>query len=323
MSMQLLNTIKAAKVHSEIMDNLRDDNIVVPGNSINNIVDYIEKSIFEKIKYDINAPLSGGCAFPVNVSVNEIVAHYTSSSSNDDYILKHDDIVKVDFGVHKNGSIVDSAQTFHFNSKYDDFIKCSKKCTDYAVNLCGTDVNLGDLGKDIEEYVKSKEIDIDNKLYQLHTLKDLSGHNIGEYLIHKTKALPNCAINYPVRMEEGDFFAVEPFISTCPESYYDSPTNLFMVAKNYNKFLFLLDDIELQLFKKILAQYLTLCFCDKWLEKDIEIYNLKIFENIINKKVIEGYKTIYVEKGNYVSQFEHNVYIKSNGILKLTNNKYY
>lgn len=321
--MQLLNSIKAAKIHGDIMNDLHDKHIVVPGNSINNIVDYIENSIFDKINYDSNIPLTGGCAFPVNISVNEIVAHYTSSSKNDDYILKKNDIVKVDFGVHKNGSIIDSAQTFHFDSKYDEFVEYSKKCTDYAVSLCGPDVNLGDLGKDIEEYVKSKEIHIDNKLYQLHTLKELSGHNIGEYLIHKSKALPNCAIKYPVRMEEGDFFAVEPFISTCAESYYDSPTNLFMVAKNYNNLIYLLCGDELELFNKIIKQYLTLCFCDKWLEKDIDKFDFNIFKNIIDKKIIEEYKTIYVLKDNYVSQFEHNVYIKSNGIIQLTKNKYY
>ena len=44
--MQLLNSIKAAKIHGDIMNDLHDKHIVVPGNSINNIVDYIENSIF-------------------------------------------------------------------------------------------------------------------------------------------------------------------------------------------------------------------------------------------------------------------------------------
>ena len=44
---------------------------------------------------------------------------------------------------------------------------------------------------------------------------------------------------------------------------------------------------------------------------------------MLSKQAIEEYKTIYVLKDNYVSQFEHNVYIKSNGIIQLTKNKYY
>lgn len=339
MDTTLLNSIKACKVHKEIMNDLVENKIVKPGVSINDLVNYIEKSVCEKIKYDISNPLKGGCGFPANISVNEVVAHYTSCSSetidpscsseticsNDylkDYILKEDDIVKVDFGVHYEGSIIDSAQTFHFNPKYDEFIDISKKATNYAISLSGPDVNLGDLGKMIEEYVKSKEVEIDNKVYPLYTLKDLTGHNIAPYIIHKSKALPNTAIQYPMRMEEGDIFAVEPFVSTTDLCFYDDPVELYMINKNYMKIIKSLKKDELELFNKIFEKYFMLCFCNRWL-KDLKIYDINVFIKLINKKIIEEYKTIYVKSGNYVSQFEHNIYIKSNGIIKLTENKYY
>ena len=213
MDTNLINSIKACKVHKEVMNNLVENKIVKPGVSLNYLVSTIENLVCEKINYDVSNPLKGGCGFPANISVNEVVAHYTSGYLKD-YIIKEDDIVKVDFGVHYEGSIIDSAQTFHFNPKYDEFINISKKATNYAISLSGPDVNLGDLGKMIEEYVKSKEVEIDNKIYPLYTLKDLTGHNIGPYVIHKSKALPNTAIQYPVNMVEGDIFAVEPFVST-------------------------------------------------------------------------------------------------------------
>ena len=323
MSGDLLNYIKSSKVHKEVMSDLVENNIIKPGNSINYIVDYIESSVKNKINYNQDIPLQCGCGFPANISVNEVVAHYTSSTKNEDYILQENDIVKVDFGVHSQGYITDSAQTFHFNSKYDEFIQVSKDATNYAIGLCGVDVNLGDLGKDIEEYVKSKEVTIDNKLYPLYTLKDLTGHNIGQYVIHKSKALPNTAINYPLRMEEGEVFAVEPFVSTCAESYYDSPTNLFMINKNYVDYVPFLSKKELKLFNLIFERYFMLCFCDRWLVNELKDFNFELFNNLIQKKLIEEYKTIYVPKNNYVSQFEHNVYIRNNGIIKLTENKYY
>lgn len=323
MSGDLLNLIKSSKVHKEVISELNENNIVKPGNSVNNIIKYIETAVKNKIYYNQDKPLQSGCGFPANVSVNEVVAHYTSSPKNKDYILQQDDIVKVDFGVHSLGYITDSAQTFHFNSKFDEFIDISKKATNYAINLCGVDVNLGDLGKDIEEYVKSKEVTIDNKLYPLYTLKDLTGHNIGQYRIHKSKALPNTAIHYPLRMEEGEVFAVEPFISTCPDIYYDNPTNLFMINKNYINYVKNLSKKELIIFNKIFDRYSMLCFCDRWLLDEIENFNFDIFDNLIQKKLIEEYKTIYVPKNNYVSQFEHNIYIRKNGIIKLTENKYY
>ena len=321
MDTTLINSIKACKVHKEVMNNLVENKIVKPGVSLNYLVSTIENLVCEKINYDVSNPLKGGCGFPANISVNEVVAHYTSGYLKD-YIIKEDDIVKVDFGVHYEGSIIDSAQTFHFNPKYDEFINISKKATNYAISLSGPDVNLGDLGKMIEEYVKSKEVEIDNKIYPLYTLKDLTGHNIGPYVIHKSKALPNTAIQYPVKMEEGDIFAVEPFVSTTDLSYYDDPVELYMINKNYKNLINKLKKQELLLFNKILEKYFMLCFCNRWL-KDLKIYDENIFIKLINKKIIEEYKTIYVKSGNYVSQFEHNIYIKSNGIIKLTENKYY
>ena len=64
-------------------------------------------------------------------------------------------------------------------------------------------------------------------------------------------------------------------------------------------------------------------FCDRWLNNEIKNFNLDIFNNLINKKLIDEYKTIYVPKNNYVSQFEHNIYVRENKIIKLTENKYY
>ena len=95
-----------------------------------------------------------------------------------------------------------------------------------------------------------------------------------------------------------------------------------MINKNYKNLINKLKKQELLLFNKILEKYFMLCFCNRWL-KDLKIYDENIFIKLINKKIIEEYKTIYVKSGNYVTQFEHNIYIKSNGIIKLTENKYY
>ena len=209
-----------------------------------------------------------------------------------------------------------------FFPEYDEFIDISKKATNYAISLSGPDVNLGDLGGLIEEYVKSKEVEIDNKVFPLFTLKDLTGHNIAPYVIHKSKALPNTAIQYPIRMEEGDIFAVEPFVSTTDLCYYDDPVELYMINKNYTNMIKKLKKDELELFNKIFKKYFMLCFCKRWLN-ELKEFDINVFTKLINKNIIEEYKTIYVKSGNYVSQFEHNIYIKSNGIVKLTENKYY
>jgi methionyl aminopeptidase len=330
----LICAIKAAKIHKEISKSLQD--IVKPGASISSITKYIETEIKNKTNYNNDKPLERGLGFPASLSVNNIVAHYTSSYHNPDYILKKDDIIKVDFGVHEQGTIIDSALTFHFDEKYDEFINISRNLTNYAVSLCGPDAVLGDIGRDIEEYIKSKEVIIDNKTYSLKTIGELSGHNIGKYVIHNSKAVPNIAIDYPKRMEAGEFFAIEPFITTgTGKIIYDEPTNLYMLNKEKITYLTqtsgmnTLSTEELYLFITLQKKYSTLCFCDRWIEDDFkENYEIirhykKSLKSLIEKKIVLSFPTIYDQENELSSQFEHTIYIKENGIINLTKNDYY
>ena len=161
----LLCAIKASKIHKEITKDLKENNIIQPGKSLLEITNYIENQVKIKTNYNPLKPLERGMAFPCSLSVNEIVAHYTPAYKKEDYIIKENDIIKVDFGVHEQGTIIDSALTFHFNEKYNEFIKISKDITNYGVSLCGPDAVLGDIGKNIEEYIQSKEVEIDGKIH--------------------------------------------------------------------------------------------------------------------------------------------------------------
>ena len=77
--------------------------------------------ICEKVENWIRAK-GGKPAFPCNVSINEIAAHYTSPL-NDQQIVPEKAIVKIDIGVHVDGYIADTATTINFNPEYFDMIK--------------------------------------------------------------------------------------------------------------------------------------------------------------------------------------------------------
>ena len=47
--------------------------------------------------------LKAGLAFPTGVSINHCAAHYTPTAL-DTTVLKYDDVMKVDFGTHINGT---------------------------------------------------------------------------------------------------------------------------------------------------------------------------------------------------------------------------
>ena len=61
----------------------------------------------------------GKPAFPCNVSINELAAHYTSPP-RDDKKVPPGSLAKIDIGVHVDGYIADTAVTVCFNREYEN-----------------------------------------------------------------------------------------------------------------------------------------------------------------------------------------------------------
>lgn len=319
----LVNAIKAANVHKKVGEIVR--NTIKPGMTLKDIALFIEDNIKTNIEFDKNKPLDRGIAFPVGLSLNNCAAHYTPNYGDNTIILTEKDILKIDYGIHINGTIIDSAFTLHFDNKYDEFIQISKDITNYGVSLCGPDVVLGDIGQLIAEYIESKEIILDNKVIQLKTMTELSGHSISRYDIHSGKAVPNTRIFYPLRMQENEFYAIEPFITTGNgKNIIKEPNSHYMLTREYEKELYNVKEDEKKLVNIILNNYYTLPFCQKWL------YNINntidyngLLKKLENKKIVNTYPPIYDINKSIVSQFEHTIFIKKNGIINLTKNDFY
>lgn len=334
----LLDAIKGAQIHKKIGEEIREMITVdsISSLSLQNIANTIETKIKDYTQFDPSNPKSRGIGFPVGLSINDCAAHYTPNSTDPDVFLQKSDILKIDYGVHYNGTIIDSAFTISLDQKYDEFIDISRKLTQYAVSLCGPDVILGEIGAEIEEYVKSKEIVIDNKTLTLRIMSDLSGHMIRPYEIHAGVAVPNIKIFYPIRMRTNEFYAIEPFITTGEgKSILKEPNSHYMVNPHFDNNNTITNTIiskkqitftkrERALIDFIKTNYYTLPFCEKWIANDSNIvYPYLDLVNLVSKKYLNSYPPIYDIKDSIISQFEHTVYIKENGFINLTQNDYY
>jgi len=69
--------------------------------------------------------LGGKPAFPCNVSVNDVAAHYTSPPG-DERRIPRKSVVKIDVGVHIDGYIADTAVTVCFNQEYMGMLQASR-----------------------------------------------------------------------------------------------------------------------------------------------------------------------------------------------------
>ena len=65
------------------------------------------------------------------------------------------------------------------------------------------------------------------KIKGLVPINNLCGHKIGQYTIHDGKAVPNIKIPYNKRIEEGEVYAIEPFITIEDGDTYEDPEKKF------------------------------------------------------------------------------------------------
>jgi methionyl aminopeptidase len=98
--------------------------------------------------------------------------------------------MKIDFGTHIEGHLIDSAFTVAFEPKFENLLKASQDATNAGIKMAGIDVRLCDVGEAIQEAMESWEVEIDGKTYPVKSIDNLCGHSIEQYKIHAGKTVP-------------------------------------------------------------------------------------------------------------------------------------
>lgn len=251
-----------------------------------------------------------GIGFPTGLSVNHCAAHYTPNKG-DQTVLKHDDVMKVDFGVHINGRIIDSAFTMSFNDKYETLLTAVRDATNTGIREAGIDVRLGEIGAAIQETMESYELELDGKTYPVKCIRNLNGHNILPYQIHGGKSVPIVKNNDMTKMEEGEVFAIETFGSTgrgyvhqegeCSH-YGRNPDAGSSAGIKLNSAKSLLNAID--------KNFGTLPFCRRYLDRlGQEKYVLGL-NSLVRSGHVNDYPPLCDTPGSYTAQFEHTILLR-------------
>lgn len=128
---------QGAEVHRQVRQWAQKN--IKPGQSLTEIAEGIEDSVRALTGHpglEEGDNILGGVGFPTGLSINHCAAHYTPNAGNK-WILKQEDVMKVDFGVHINGRIVDSAFTLAFDPVYDNLLAAVKDATNTGIRVCG------------------------------------------------------------------------------------------------------------------------------------------------------------------------------------------
>jgi methionyl aminopeptidase len=126
---------QAAEIHRQVRQYAQKE-LIKPGASLLSIAEGIEDGIRALSGHqglEIGDGLKASMGFPTGLCLNNVAAHWTPNPGGKDVILEKSDVLKVDFGVHVNGRIVDSAFTIAFDHTYDNLLAAVKEATNTGV----------------------------------------------------------------------------------------------------------------------------------------------------------------------------------------------
>jgi methionyl aminopeptidase len=151
-------------------------------------------------------------AFPVNLSIDDVAAHYHPTLDDE---TKASGLLKIDIGIHIKGFIADTALTIDLtpDNKHKELIEASEQALKNALELLPQNPSLNQIGETIQNTIEEKGFS---------PIINLSGHSLDEYEIHAGITIPNYANNNPNTLETGGY-AIEPFATSGEGKIYEGP----------------------------------------------------------------------------------------------------
>ncbi|MBS7635143.1 type II methionyl aminopeptidase [Candidatus Bathyarchaeota archaeon] len=254
--------------------------------------------------------LGGKPAFPCNVSVNEVAAHYTSPP-NDERRIPEKAIVKIDIGVHVDGYIADTATTACFSPEYEGMVYAAEKALEAAINIVRPGISISKVSSEIQAAIER---------YGFKPISNLTGHQIGRYIIHAGKSIPNISHFSLEKIASGCVYAIEPFV-TLKDAIgivKDSPERYIFRLVKY-KFAQKQTEIR-NLLNFINENFKTLPFAERWLIRDLrreEAYK-RAFSELISQKYLMSYPVFIEASLKPVAQAEHTIFVGDKDIIVIT-----
>jgi methionyl aminopeptidase len=259
----------------------------------------IAEKIEEKIK-----ELGGEAAFPTNLSINNIAAHYTPSH---DDIRIAEGLMKVDLGVHVDGFIADTAYSIDLEGSEMNkkLIEASSEALKKAQSLIKEGISTSEIGEKISETIES---------YGFSPIINLSGHEMKEYELHAGLTIPNFNDKKNFIVEEG-LYAIEPFATNGNGKVKDGkPSGIYMLIDSKN----VRSPIAREVLDFILDKYQTLPFCERWLVKEFGTKALFGLRQLEQNGNLHHYAQLVEVNDGIVSQAENTVFVEKEKVTVTT-----
>ena len=286
--------LKAGKIASQVRGQAAD--MIRAGTSLYDVAEFAESEIRK---------MGAKTAFPVNLAIDTIAAHYTPHS-DDPLTFQTGQVVKLDLGAHVDGYIADTAITVEVGSNdWKELIETSANALNAALTTLRPGILVRDIGSLIEQSIRSRGFE---------PVSNLSGHSLEHYNLHAGISIPNVSDISGDDLRPGMAFAIEPFVTNGVGRVAGRKSgNIYKLLR-----LRELADPELnQLVKDIHAEFNFLPFPERWVAKRVDKSDKKL-KKLLRQGIVATYPILSEVKGGMVSQTEHTVIMTNDGPIVTT-----
>jgi methionyl aminopeptidase len=245
-------------------------------------------------------------AFPCNIGVDSVAAHYTPTIG-DDIVIPMGSLVKLDIGVELDGYIVDTAVSVDLRSPYGYLVDVAREALRNALSVLRHGVRVGEIGSIVYETATR---------YRCRPISNLSGHEIKRYNLHAGVSIPNIPAAESQRLEAGHIYAIEPFITLqdAPGLVVNTKTvNIFSLREASGRAKGLSQE-EQEVLREINTVSRGLPYTTRWLSEKAASIHPRLYK----RGLVFGYPVLVEKSGAPVSQAEHTVIIYEDGCEVLT-----
>ena len=259
--------------------------------------------IAEKLEAEVEK-LKVKWAFPVNLSINEIAAHY--SPQHEDKTLASG-LLKIDLGISVDGCISDISKSIDLtpDQKYKTLIKASEDALNDAIKTAKHDIEVNKIGRVIQNSITNAGFS---------PVRNLAGHQLEKFIVHAGINIPNYDNNNSEPLKEG-IYAIEPFATAGEGIVQDSkPSGIYMLLQPKP----VRDQKTREILEFIEKEYSTLPFSARWLVKKFGLRALISLKTLEQNGSLHHFSQLVEKSKMPVSQAEHTILVEKDKITVLT-----
>ena len=271
--------------------------LIAPGATVRGVCEAVEEAIRRR---------GGGLAFPVQSSRNAVAAHYCPSPE-DETRYEAGDLATLDVCVPVAGWVVDTAGTVNVGDRAENrgLVEAAAAALDAAIAEAGPGQPVRALSAAIDATIRGRGF---------RSVRNLCGHGVGRWTVHRPPPIPNVPDGSTDRLRAGMVVAIEPFATDGAGRVIERGTPEVFRAEAIAAEVPGADAAVVA----AIAAFNGLPFARRQLASFERGKVEETIRALQAARLLSGYPPLVDAEGRRIAQAEHTVYVGDDGVEVLT-----